>query len=148
MPDRLWSGLATAWAADNMANTFTGGIHGLRAPEDKAYPYIVLTDLGDGFLFGTSGGEAGQVEFRRQGFQASIFMKDDGTNDPLAQMATLIRTFDSFIQTHNRTIFKSATEGRVLDIRNTDTRIEETDDEQIYQGQIDYYARRLKIVTA
>ena len=148
MPDRIWSGMATAWSADNMAATFTGGIWADKAPEGTAFPYVVITDLGNAFRFGTSGGEAGAGEFRNHAFQISIWIKDDAANDPRAQLATLMRTFDSFIQTHNRTLFYSATEGRVMDIRNVDERIFPGEDDQTYQGQIDYHARRLKLTTA
>ena len=147
MPDRIWSGLATAWAADSMATTFPGGIHAGRQAEPSAWPYVAIIDMGNALQFLTSGGESGGSQFRRHIFQVEIWYKAASGADPYAPLGTLMRTFDSFMQSHNRDLFYSASEGRVLYVENMDERIMEGEDDRVYFGQIDYRARRHKVVT-
>lgn len=148
MPSRLPEGLVAAWAADSMSTTFPGGLWHTKAEKDAGWPYVVYLDQGEGLLFSTSGGEAGQADFTRPAFQINIWYKADGTNDPVSQLGTLMRTFDSFVQSHNRSLFHSATEGRVMEVRCVDRRIDQTEDDEIWQGQLDYMARRLRLVSA
>jgi hypothetical protein len=140
--------LVAAWDADSMDDTFTGGIWFAKPPEGTAWPYVRVTDLGDALRYLTSGTEAGQAQFREHAFQVAIWHKDDETNDPVVELGALMRTFDSFVQDHNRTLFSSATEGCIYSVDNVAQRILEGEDDQTYQGQLDYRARRTKLVTA
>jgi hypothetical protein len=147
MPDRLFSGLKTAWDADAMVATFLGGLWWGKAPEDTLWPYVVLLDMGNALRFGTSGDEDGQAEFRSHVFQASIFMKEDGANDPVVQVGALMRSFDTFMQANNSTLFSSATEGSIYGVSCTDQRIIAADDDRVWQGQLDYEANRVRKIS-
>jgi len=149
MPDRLFSGLKTAWDVGSMSTTFTGGLHfGPTAAEDTSWPHVTMMDLGNALRFATSGGESSQAEFRNHAFQMTIWWKEDGVTDPILAIGALMRTLDAWMQSHNTTLFRSASEGYVIEVTNADERIMEADDERVWQGQIDYNARRVKNVNA
>jgi hypothetical protein len=149
MPDRLFSAIVTEWDGDSLGSTFTGGLWFGTVPEGTSWPYVVITDLGNALRFMTSGDESNEVEFRAHAFQMSIFWKEDGVNDPVVQVGSLMRTLDSTMQSNNRTLTVPSDEGSIYDVRCTRQEIIEADeDDRVWQGQLDYSASRQRRISA
>ena len=128
MSTRLFEGIVTKWDADSLDATFPGGIWYRRADGNVAWPYVVFTPVAN-----TTRSWSSEHEYRDQVVQFTIFYQEDGTNDPISALGTLLRTLLASMDG-----VTLASGGAVMSARRArDDIIEDPSEDGIWQGQLD-----------
>ena len=140
MPSRLPEAIVTRWDAQALGTTFTGGIHFEEAPEETAFPYVVMTmrATGDETHTNTS-------KFRGESVQLMVFAKEGGVLDPVSQMGTYLRTLEAAFD--GVTLSMPSSEGYFL-VSTVGSMVITPVDEDVWAGTIDVSQERRRPFTA
>jgi hypothetical protein len=142
--DRVAAAIITVWDANNLDNTFPGGVstewgshEGGPGPQGSVtYPYVIL-DFQPKFVDNWSSGYQWSV----LPVDFLIFDKEDGSTDPFAAVGTLVRALEAVFDFAALSITGST----LYQMRPTGQNIQAYDDEQaIWLGTVSYEIRAYK----
>lgn len=131
MSTRIYEAIVTAWNASALPSTFIGGLWFGEAKRATNYPYVVMTSLGNATKGWTS-----HTEIRNEPVQFSIYVREDGANDPVLTVGSLLRSLESFIKNNSFSI--SSSDGHTLSARRTSDDIrKDPHTDKVWIGQLD-----------